>query len=53
VRYWRVAVLDSGQDTHEDSAKERHDKPPSKRWILPFTDIQVPALQTLKVVFTE
>jgi hypothetical protein len=35
------------------SAKERHDEPPSKRWILPFTDMHMPALQTLKVIFTE
>lgn len=37
----------------EHSAKERHDEPPSKLWILPFTDIHMPALQTLQVVFTE
>jgi hypothetical protein len=37
----------------EHSAKERHDEPPSKLWILPFTDIHMPALQTLKVVITE
>jgi hypothetical protein len=37
----------------EHSAKERHDEPPSNRWILPFTDIHMPALQTLKVVITE
>jgi hypothetical protein len=37
----------------EHSAKERHDEPPTKLWILPFTDIHMPALQTLQVVFTE